>query len=41
MTDKSKINTESTELDEIIAEFIFADEAGEPVSRDGLLEKHP
>jgi serine/threonine protein kinase len=41
MTDKSKINTESTELDEIIAEFIFADEAGEPVSRDGLLAKHP
>ncbi|MEK6237006.1 MAG: hypothetical protein N2C14_20045, partial [Planctomycetales bacterium] len=29
------------DLDEIIAEFLFAEEAGEPVSREELLNRHP
>ena len=41
MTDQSKPSSASTELDEIIAEYIFAEEAGELVSRDELLATYP
>ncbi|MHC4406797.1 MAG: serine/threonine-protein kinase, partial [Planctomycetota bacterium] len=39
--DDGQIDAESTKLDEIIAEYIFAEEAGESVSREELLEQHP
>lgn len=39
--DESQLGEESTQLDEIIADFIFAEEAGEDISREALLQAHP
>ena len=36
MMDDSQIGAESTQLDDIIAEYIFAEEAGKAVSREDL-----
>ena len=38
---KNSIDEESTDLDDIIAEYLVAEESGETVSRSALLKEHP
>ncbi|MEK6237271.1 MAG: serine/threonine protein kinase, partial [Planctomycetales bacterium] len=39
--DDDRSDAQPHDLDEILAEFLFAEEAGEPVSREDLLNRHP